>query len=103
MRELWQKGAKHQNDAQERESKLDGTFRGASQKVTAAIEQVVDQIMKERKFSVVLPRSAFIGTPAVPEITEGVLKRLNQRIPSVAVDLPKQFPYNNAETAGGLN
>lgn len=89
MRELRQKIANHQSDMQERESELDGAFRGASQKIAAAIEQVVDEITKEQNFVLVLPRSVIVGTPAVPDITQEVLERLNQRIPSVAVDLPK--------------
>ena len=89
MRGLRLKVANHQSDVQERQSKLDGVFRGASQKVSAAIEKIVDQIIKERKFSVLLPRASIIGTPAVPDITKEILKRLNKRMPSVAVDIPK--------------
>lgn len=89
MRELRQKIANHQSDMQERESELDGAFRGASQKIRAAIEQVVDEITKEQNFVLVLPRSVIVGTPAVPDITQEVLERLNQRISSVAVDLSK--------------
>ncbi len=89
VRGLRLKIANHESDMEERASKLDGAFRGASRKVTAAIEQAVDQIMKERKFLVVLPRASIIGTPAVPDITQEVLKRLNQRMPSVVVDMPK--------------
>ena len=89
MRQLLQKVANHESDAQERESNLDGAVRGASQKISAAIEQVVDEIKEQRNFALVLPRSIIIGSPAVPDITLVVLRRLNQRIPYVAVDLPK--------------
>jgi len=89
LRELRLRDANHQSDAEESESMLDRAFRGASDKISEAIEQVVDQIVKERKFSLVLPRSSIIGTPAVPDITQEVLKRLDQRMPSVAVDMPK--------------
>lgn len=89
VRGLRLKVANHQSDVQERQSKLDGAFRGASQKVSAAIEKIVDQIVKERKFSVVLPRASIIGTPAVPDITKEILKRLNKQMVSVAVDIPK--------------
>ena len=89
VRGLRLKVANNESDIQERQSKLDGAFRGASQKVSAAIEKIVDQINKERKFSVVLPRASIVGTPAVPDITQEVLKRLNQRMVSVAVNIPK--------------
>lgn len=88
LAELRQMAANFQNDALEHQGKLDGALREALQKIADAIEQVVDQIMKEQKLTVVLPRSAIIGTPAVPDITQKVLEYLNQRIPTVAVDLP---------------
>lgn len=89
MRGLRQKVANHESYMEERESKLDGAFRGASQKIAAAIEQAVDEITKERNFVLVLPRPIIVGTPAVPDITQEVLRRLNQRTPSIPIDLPK--------------
>ena len=87
MRELRQKIANHQSDMQESQSKLDGAFRAASQKIQAAIELVVDEITYEQNIVLVLPRSVIVGRPRVPQITHEVLKRLNQRLPSVAVEL----------------
>lgn len=89
MGDLWQKGVDHQRDVRERELKLDGASRRASRKIAAAIAEVADKIKKERNFGLVLPRSVSVGTPGVPDITREVLKRLDRRMPSVAVDLPK--------------
>ena len=89
MQELRQKAANYQSEAQERLGKLDVGLRGGLQIIAASIEGIVSDIMKEKKFSVVLPRSSIIGTPAVPDITQDVLKRLNQRTPSVTIDIPK--------------
>lgn len=89
MRELRQKVANYQSDVQEHQGKLDAAFRGASRKVAAAIEQLVDDVKKEQNFGLVLSRSTITGTPAVPDITPEVLKRLNQRTPAVIIDLPK--------------
>ena len=89
MQELRQKAANYQSEAQERLGKLDVGLRGGLQIIAASIEGIVNDIMKEKKFSVVLPRSSIIGTPAVPDITQEVLKRLNQRTPSVTIDIPK--------------
>lgn len=89
MRELRQKSANYQSDMQERQGKLDGAFRGASQKIAAAIDQVVDEIKKEQNFVLVLPRSVIVGTSGVPDITQEVLTRLNQRTPAVTIDLSK--------------
>lgn len=89
MQELRQKAANYQSEAQERLGKLDLGSRGGLQKIAAAIEGIVNDIIKEKKFSVVLPRSSIIGTPTVPDLTQEVLKRLNQRIPSVNIEIPK--------------
>lgn len=89
MQELQQKAAEYQREVQEREGKLDGVLRGASDKITAAIVQIVDEIVKERRLALVLPRAGIVGTPAVPDITQEVLRRLNQRVPPVRIDRPK--------------
>ena len=89
MEDLQQKATKYENDMQERQGKLDDALRKASQKIAAAITQIVDEIIKERRLGLVLPRSISIGTPAAPDITQEVLKRLNQRMPTVSIDLSK--------------
>ena len=86
MRELRRTIANHESDLQERQSELDAAFSGESQKIAVAIEQVVDEIRKEQNFVLVLPRSVIIGTTDVPEITQEVLKRLNQQMPLVIID-----------------
>ena len=89
LRELRQSTANAQSDLQERQIKLDGALRAASQKLTAAIEQVVNEVMKEQQLTVVLNRAAVIGTPTVPDITQEALKRINQRMSTVSIELPK--------------
>lgn len=86
---LRKKAASYQNDAEKRQAKLDDSLNEALGKIISAIGRNVDQIIKERKFTLVLSRSATIGTFGVPNITEEVLKRLDQQISSVSVDLPK--------------
>lgn len=89
VRELRQKAASHQIDAQERQDKLDAALSEASQKIAAAIARIVDEVKKEQNFTLVLSRSAVVDTQGIPDITQELLKRLNQRTPTVAVDLPK--------------
>lgn len=89
LRELRQKAANAQIELQERQAKLDGALRAASQKVTAAIEQVVEEIMKEQKLALVVTRSTVVGTPSVPDITQEALKRINQRASTVIIEVPK--------------
>ena len=86
---LRQRTESDQRAAQQTQGKLDGARRHNLQKIRGTIEQVVDQIIKEQKLTVVLPRSAIIGTPAVADITPEVLRHLDQRMPPVAIDKPK--------------
>lgn len=87
--ELQQKAANYENEARERQSKLDSALATASNKISSAIGQIANEIMKEKHFSLVLPRSISIGAPAVPDITQEVLKRLNKHMPILAIEIPK--------------
>lgn len=87
--ELRQKAGNYQKEAEERLGKLDLALRGGLQKIGAAIEAIVNDMTKERKLSVVFPKSSIIGTPTVPDITQEVLKRLNQKMPSLTIELPQ--------------
>lgn len=89
MRNFRQKIASNESDMRERQSKLESAFAAAPQKIGTMIEQIVDEIRKERKYQLVLPRSIVIGSSDVPDITQEVLERLNKRMPTVAVELPK--------------
>ncbi len=87
--ELRKEAVADQNTALDRHRKLDGALSQASDKIAVAIEQVVSGIIKERKLAFVLPRSGVVGSPRVPDITAEVLKRLDRRVPSITVELPK--------------
>jgi Skp family chaperone for outer membrane proteins len=87
--ELQQRASNLEKEAQERQSKLDSAMAAASNKITSAIGQIAGEIMKERKFALVLPRSISIGAPTVPDITQEVLKRLNERMRTLAIEIPK--------------
>jgi len=89
VQELRDKVAAYQRDAQDRQGKLDSSSRGAAQKIELLIVQIVDEIKKERNFTLVLSRSAVVDTTTFPDVTQEVLARLNQRLPSVTIDLPK--------------
>lgn len=87
--DLRRQAANDESEVQERQEKLDSALDEALQQIAVAIEQVVNQTVKEQRLMMVLPRSTIIGTAAVPDITQDVLKSLNQRMPSVGVVLPK--------------
>jgi outer membrane protein len=86
LRSLRQKAANSQIDAQERQERLDAALAAASEKIAAMIVQIVDEVRKERSFAFVLSNTATVGRPTIPDITPEVLKRLNQRMPTVAFE-----------------
>lgn len=88
-RELRQKVDDSEREIRERQGKFADALRGLSQLISAAIDATADEITKERRLTLVLPRSAIVGTPSVPDITQEVLQRLNQRMPAVTVEIPK--------------
>lgn len=89
QRDFQQKVADAQKDVQDRRQKLDTAFGKALQQVQDAVIQIVDQIAKEQSITLVLPKSNVIHSAEDMDITQEVLKRLNSRLPSVSVALPK--------------
>lgn len=89
QKEFEKKVAEAQHEVQDRRAKLEAAFGGAMQKVETAVNQIVDQIAKENGITLVLPRAAIIHASGDMDITSEVLKRLNAKLPSVAVTIPK--------------
>jgi Skp family chaperone for outer membrane proteins len=87
MRDLIQKNAEYQRSLQERQRKLDAASRAAAQKIEAVVHEIVDEFKKERKYTLVVVRSATMGKPTLPDITQDVMGRLDRRLPKVDVTL----------------
>lgn len=86
LQELRQTAAGDQREVQSRQDNLDGALNAALEKIGGEIERIVDQMIRERRLTVVLPRSAVLGTAASADLTPEVLKRLDQRMSSVVID-----------------
>ena len=89
QRDFQQKVADAQKDVQDRRQKLETAFGKAMQQVQDALVQIVDQVAKEQAISLVLPKASVIHSGDDMDITQEVLKRLNSRLPSVSVAIPK--------------
>ena len=89
VQELRKKNADVQRDDQDRQARLEVGYRNAALKIETTIEQIATEIDKERNFVMAIRRSAIAGNTTAPDITQEVLKRLNQRMPNVALELPK--------------
>ena len=89
QRQFEQKVADAQRDVQVRRTKLETAFSGAMQQVETAVVQIVDQLAKEGAYTLVLNKGATIYSQSELDITQEVVRRLNAKLPSVAVALPK--------------
>lgn len=78
-----------QKRIQERSQSLEKMLNGVREQVTVQVVEILKALAQERGFNMVLDRAQvqiFIGDSI--DITPEVLKRLDQRLPSVKVNLP---------------
>lgn len=87
LRDVLQLRAEYQRMLQEQQQKLEAASRTAAQKIEVVVSEIVDDIKKERQYGLVMLRSATMGTPTLPDITQDVLGRLDRRLPHVEVVL----------------
>ena len=87
--ELALKAQGYQRNLQQNQVRWDAASRLAAQKIDDSIVKIVDAIEKERQIGMVFDRTAVIGTPSAPDITPEVLKRLNEQLKSVPIELPQ--------------
>lgn len=74
--------------AQKRQSLIQGGFFKARQQMEQALGPILQGIMKERGANLLLDRSAVVlGTDSSIDITGVAVQRLNQKMPSIKVDL----------------
>ena len=88
-KEFEQKVADAQRETQDRRNKSEEALGKAQLQVETALNQVVDQIAKERGITLVLPRQAILHAEPEMDITPEVMKRLTAKLPSVTVAMPK--------------
>lgn len=89
QREFDQKAADAQKDFQARGNKIEGAVEKATQQIEGVAQQIIDQIAKESGITLVLNRAAVIHMGSDMDITPEVIKRLNAKLSSVAVNVPK--------------
>jgi len=90
QREFQQKIATYERELQGRRNKLADVSNAALKQVQDAIVAVVDQIAKETQVSLVITKDTVLHASADLDITTEVMKRLNAKLPTVAVQVPKE-------------
>jgi Skp family chaperone for outer membrane proteins len=85
--ELRQEVVDANNDMQGRLRLIDRAVKRAQVKVEQAMGQVAGELAQEQGFALVLRRAATILSVRSMDVTDEVLKRLDKKLPSVAVNL----------------
>jgi Skp family chaperone for outer membrane proteins len=89
QQELEQKAATLRRDVQTKRMQLDRMAQTSMNTIRTALIQVIDEIAAERKATLVLAKHQILLASKEYEITEEAMKRLNAKLPTVTVELPK--------------
>jgi Skp family chaperone for outer membrane proteins len=88
VKDFQAKQASLQAEAQKRQSLIQGGFFKARQQMEQALGPILQGIMKERGANLLLDRSSVVlGTDPNLDITPIAVQRLNQKLPTVKVEL----------------
>jgi outer membrane protein len=87
-RQFETKVANLQRDVQNRKRELDKSELAAQRTVEQALADIVQQLVTERKLTLVLSKNQTIFAAPEFDMTEEVMKRLNAKLPSVKVPPP---------------
>ncbi len=88
--ELEQRVATLQREVQERKRSLDRGFSSGLTRVQAEIAKIAKGIAEEMGLDLIFSKATVVIVKPEFEITGEISKRLNQRLPAVSVELPKQ-------------
>lgn len=88
VREFQAQVAEVQRQVQMRKRELDESFAGAMNEVRKALVSVVAEIAEERGIKLVLFKSQIVIAEKSLDVSEETLQRLDERLPTVKVDLP---------------
>jgi Skp family chaperone for outer membrane proteins len=88
-RDLEKRVGDAQKAAQDRRRVLDTAFNEAIQRIEQKTFEVVAEIAGERNYQLVLHKANVVVVQTSLEITAEVIRRLNTKLPSVAVKLPQ--------------
>lgn len=87
-RAIEQRIAELERQVQEKRRQLDQTFGEAMNHFQRSMSEVIGEIVQEKGYLIVMNREAVVGFSTVLDITPEVMRRLNQRLPQVQVNLP---------------
>ena len=88
QREFQRRVTEMQRQVQERSRQLEQSFNNARGEIGKVLVAIVTEMANERNFTLVLDRGQVVYGSDKLDITDEVLKRLDQRLPSVKVNVP---------------
>jgi len=88
VRQFQSQVAEVQRQVQMRKRELDETFAKAMNEVRKSLVAVVAEIAEQRGIKLVLFKSQIVIAEKSLDVSDETLKRLNERLPTVEVDLP---------------
>lgn len=78
------------HDVQMKRQALQQSLNQARDKINDTALQIITEIAKERKANIVMEKAALVYLDNGLDITQEVIRRLDQRLPSLKVNLPKE-------------
>jgi outer membrane protein len=88
-RDLEKRISDAQQSVQNRRRALDQAFTESMQRVEGSMIEVISEIARDKNYQVVLPKSQVVIVQTQLDITGEVLARLNKKITTVSVNIPK--------------
>jgi len=88
-RDLEKRVGDAQQAVQGRRRSLDQAFTESMQRVEGNMIEVISEIARDKNYQVVLPKSQVVLVQTQLDITQEVLQRLNRKLTSVPVTIPK--------------
>lgn len=88
-RDLARKAQDGRRELAEKKKAIDETAEEAMNKVENVFRGIAAEIVEKRKLDLLLRKSAVIHSAGSIDVTEEVLKKLDQRLPAVQVSKPK--------------
>ena len=78
--------AKAQQEAKQKEAQLNKAFSEALTQIQEKVTEIVAEIAKEKNFQLAIPKAQALYAADGLEITDDVLKRLDQKLPELRVN-----------------
>ena len=85
VKDFREKAAAAQRQVQEKKAQLDKAFSGALDEIQQAVGGIVKEVADEKKMNLVLSSAQILYNEPTLDISDEVLKRLDAKLPKVAV------------------